>query len=189
MVKEGRHVQRQQHLQAHVHIHMVSNTHIINSLVPQLSRWLWQAPSLINDQWWTVRLRNEQVHHDSIPQSLRGSEGNTGSNVTSKWCKEAVLSGCSFCQQHSPVTCWKVDFLRDGGNSQGLPAAEGCRVFYILLWNSVMFTSFNNWLTLLWKEKLPPGKLSSNFLNCCSAWPGARGSITHAGQVGSLSQG
>lgn len=84
MVKEGRHVQRQEHSQASVHIHMVLHTHIINSLVPQLCRWLWQAQSLINDQWWTVRLRNEKAHHNSTPRSLWGSEGNTGSNVTSK---------------------------------------------------------------------------------------------------------
>lgn len=88
-----------------------------------ISRRLRQAPSLIRDQWRSVRLRNER--HITIPVSLhQESGGSTGSNVTS----ETVVP---FVSKHSSAICWKVGFLRDGGNSQGRPAVRDAGFLYI----------------------------------------------------------
>lgn len=132
---------------------------------PALNRWLWKAPSLINDQWRTVRLRNER--HITIPLLIlhRGSEWNTSCNVPSKPVqRRSTFPLFLFVSKRSAATCWKVDFQRDGGNSQGQPAVGGCRVFYIVLWNSglfffLMFTSSNNIFTVKGRvpeENYPP---------------------------------
>lgn len=133
MVKEGRHAQRQEHMQASVHIHMVSHTHIINFLVPQFSRWLWQATSLINDQWRTVRLRNEKAHQDSTPHSLRGSEGNTGSNVTSKTLQRSSAFWVSFLSATQPGNLLKGRFSEGWREFSGAASCGGMQGFYIVL--------------------------------------------------------
>lgn len=111
------------------------------------------------DKWSMVNCQVEEwkAHHHSTPQSAPGSEGNTSYNVTSK-TKQQLFAAVLFVSKHSSATCWKVDFLRDGGNSQGQPAVGDAGFLYIAvkLWVFFpMFTSSNNNLASPWEGRVP----------------------------------
>lgn len=123
-----------------------------------LNRWLWQAPSLINDQWRTVSLRNGK--HITIQLLILHRQVNETAVIMlhQNQSEREILYGCSFCQraQLNELLGKKKVFSRMGENSLGLPAVGifiydsgmKLRVF------SMMFTGFNNDLTSLKESQM-----------------------------------
>lgn len=124
-----------------------------------LNRWLWQAPSIINDQWWAVKLRNERHITISSLRCDRESKGNTGYIITSKTIKEikeALVLLVSKQLGNLMKSAFYYFFFKEWWEFSG---AASCRDAgaETLLWKSGFFTwitIYNHWYPCE-KEEFP----------------------------------